>query len=70
LLALTLAEACQLTHQEGKVSLRDTACRLSISRNTVHKWVRRYLEEGGAGLVDRSRRPLRPRRRSRKRRFP
>jgi len=71
LLALTLTRACQLTHQEGKVnlrlkivhtwqqceSLRDTARRLSISRNTVRKWVRRYLAEGEAGLVDRSRRP-------------
>jgi len=71
LLALTLTEAYQLTHKEGKVilrlrivntwkecgSLRETARRLSISRNTVRKWVRRYQEEGEAGLVDRSRRP-------------
>ena len=73
MLALTLTEAYQLTHQEGKVklrlkivhtfqecgSLRETARRLSISRNTVRKWVRRFLAEGEAGLVDRSRRPKR-----------
>jgi len=70
-LALRLTEAYQLTHQEGKVnlhlkivhtwqecgSLRETARRLSISRNTVRKWVRRYRKQGEAGLVDRSRRP-------------
>ena len=67
MLALTLIEAYQLTHQEGKVnlrlkivhtwqecgSLRETARQLSISRNTVRKWVRRYQEEGEAGLQDR-----------------
>ena len=71
MLALTLTEAYQLTHQEGKVklrlkivrtfqecgSLRETARRLSISHNTVRKWVRRYRKQGKAGLVDRSRRP-------------
>ena len=50
-MALTLTEAYQLTHREGKVnlrlkivhtyyqcgSLRETARRLSISRNTVRK---------------------------------
>ena len=73
MLAFTLTEAYQLTHQEGKVnfrlkivhtynqcgSLRETARRLSISRNTVRKWVRRYRKQGEAGLVDRSRRPKR-----------
>ena len=73
MLAFTLTEAYQLTHQEGKVnlrlkivhtwqecgSLRETARRLSISRNTVRKWVRRYLAEGETGLKDRSRRPHR-----------
>ena len=71
MLALTLTEAYQLAHQEGKMrvrlkivqtwqecgSLRETARRPSISRNTVRKWVRRYLLEGEAGLKDRSRRP-------------
>ena len=70
-MALRLTEAYQLTHQEGKVnlrlkivhtwqecgSLRETARRLSISRNTARKWVRRYRKQGEAGLVDRSRRP-------------
>ena len=70
-MALTLTEAYQLTHQGGKVilrlrivdtwkecgSLRETARRLSVSRNTVRKWVRRYQGSGEAGLMDRSRRP-------------
>ena len=30
---------------------------LGISRATVHKWVRRFREEGWPGLVDRSSRP-------------
>ena len=71
MLALTLTEAYRLTHQEDKVnlrlkivhtynqcgSLRETARRLSISRNTVRKWVRRHRKQGEAGLVDCSRRP-------------
>ena len=36
---------------------------MGVSRATVSKWVRRWREEGDAGLADRSRRPLRcPRR--------
>ena len=38
-------------------SLRETPRRLSISRNTVRKWVRRDLDQGETGLVDRPRRP-------------
>ncbi|MBC7344746.1 MAG: helix-turn-helix domain-containing protein, partial [Clostridia bacterium] len=38
-------------------SLRETAQRLSVSRNTVRKWVQRFLTEGEAGLGDRSHRP-------------
>ena len=78
MLALTITQAYQLTHQEGKVklrlmivhtwqecgSLRETARRLAISRNTVRKWVRRYLKEGEAGLYDLSRRPKRSPRRT------
>jgi len=74
--ALTLTEAYQITHWEGKVnlrlkgvqswqqcgSLRETPRRLSISRNTVRKWVRRDLDQGETGLVDRPRRHWRPRR--------
>ena len=30
---------------------------MNISRQTAHKWWRRYLDEGAAGLVDRSSRP-------------
>ena len=69
----TLPQLYALSTQEGKLvlrleivavyrecgSIRETARRLSISRNTVRKWVRRYREEGEAGLHDRSRRPKR-----------
>ncbi|MGY4706614.1 helix-turn-helix domain-containing protein [Candidatus Bipolaricaulota sp. J31] len=69
----TLLQLYSLATEEGKLmlrlrivevyrecgSLRETARRLSISRNTVRKWVRRYGEEGEAGLLDRSRRPKR-----------
>ena len=33
--------------------------RYDISRPTGYKWVQRYIEEGAAGLMDRSRRPNR-----------
>ncbi len=80
----TLPQLYALSTQEGKLvlrleivavyrecgSIRETARRLSISRNTVRKWVRRYREEGEAGLYDRPRRPKRspvaPHRRSRR----
>lgn len=32
---------------------------MAVSRATAHKWVRRFAEEGPAGLLDRSSRPLR-----------
>jgi transposase InsO family protein len=35
----------------------EVAKQLGVSRQTVHKWVRRFTEEGSAGLVDRSSRP-------------
>jgi transposase InsO family protein len=40
-------------HKPGEV-----AKQLGVSRQTVYKWVRRYLAEGLAGLADRSSRPL------------
>jgi transposase InsO family protein len=36
----------------------EVAKQLGVSRQTVHKWVRRFREEGLAGLADRSSRPL------------
>ncbi|SFU06398.1 leucine-zipper of insertion element IS481, partial [Geodermatophilus amargosae] len=41
-------------HRPGEV-----AKQLGISRQTVHKWVRRWRSEGEAGLADRSSRPHR-----------
>jgi len=74
----TLPQLYSLATPEGKIvlrlktvevywecgSIRETARRLSISRNTVRKWVRRYREEGEAGLYDRPRRPKRSPRRT------
>ena len=34
--------------------------RFEISRKTGYKWLKRYREEGEAGLTDRSRRPRNP----------
>jgi transposase InsO family protein len=48
---------------EGRLSLREAAAECRLSRQTAAKWVRRYEQEGVAGLQDRSCRPrLRPRR--------
>ena len=38
---------------------RELCRRFGISRSNGHKWLQRYLREGRAGLVERSRRPLR-----------
>jgi transposase InsO family protein len=35
----------------------DVAAKVGVSRQSVHTWLRRYAEEGLAGLQDRSRRP-------------
>lgn len=36
----------------------ELCARYDISRPTGYKWVQRYIEEGAAGLMDRSRRPV------------
>lgn len=46
------AERVLAGHKPGEV-----AKQLGVSRQTVHKWHRRFLEEGLAGLADRSSRP-------------
>jgi len=49
-------EFCQLALESG--SNFSALCQMfDISRPTGYKWLRRYLEEGGVGLRDRSRRP-------------
>src|SRR3954471_15308825 len=35
----------------------EVAAKVGVSRQSVHTWLRRYAEEGLAGLQDRSRRP-------------
>jgi transposase len=42
---------------EGRLSLREAAAELGLSRQSPSKWVRRYREVGAEGLYDRSRRP-------------
>lgn len=49
---LLLVQRVLSGHKPGEV-----AKQLGVSRQTVYKWVRRYLSEGLAGLADRSSRP-------------
>ncbi len=49
-------EFVELAEQEG-VNFSELCRRFGISRKTGYKWVHRYREAGGEGLVDRSRRP-------------
>jgi transposase InsO family protein len=44
---------------EGRLSLREAAAECRLSRQAASKWVKRYREEGSAGLWDRSSRPHR-----------
>jgi transposase InsO family protein len=44
--------------EEG-CGVKEVALAMGVSRRTAHKWIRRYQEEGEAGLQDRSSRPLR-----------
>ena len=39
------------------LSVAELCYHYNISRKTGYKWIDRYLEEGAAGLADRSRRP-------------
>jgi transposase InsO family protein len=39
-------------------SVTEVAVRLGVTRQTVHRWLRRYADEGLAGLADGSARPL------------
>jgi len=51
-------EFVRLALQPG-TNVRELCRRFGVSRSNGYKWLRRYLAEGRAGLVDRSRRPLR-----------
>lgn len=44
---------------QGRLGLCKAAAEHKLSRQTAAKWVRRYREQGVAGLADRSSRPLR-----------
>jgi transposase InsO family protein len=50
--------------QEEGVNLRELCRHYQISPPTGYKWLKRYRREGAAGLVDRSRRPIRSPRRT------
>ena len=54
-----LAIAKRVTEQGW--SITEAASAASVSRQTASKWVRRFLDEGEAGLLDRSTRPRRTR---------
>ena len=43
----------------GRLGLNEAAAEFKLSRQSAAKWVKRYREEGVAGLVDRSSRPAR-----------
>jgi transposase InsO family protein len=42
----------------GGASVTDVARRYGVARQTVHGWLRRYADQGLAGLVDRSSKPV------------
>jgi transposase InsO family protein len=44
---------------EGRLSLKEAEAEFKLSRQSAAKWVRRYREQGVAGLRDRSSRPVR-----------
>ena len=48
---------CQMIEEGWTIA--SSAESMRISRQTAHKWWRRYLEAGEAGLADRSSRPRR-----------
>lgn len=42
---------------EDRLSVTDVAEKVGVCRQSLHEWLRRYAEEGLAGLADRSHRP-------------
>jgi len=50
-------EFVSLARQEG-ANIKELCRRYNISRTTAYKWLKRFEEEGAAGLIDQSRRPL------------
>jgi len=40
------------------VAVTEVACRYGVTRQTVHRWLRRYAADGLPGLVDQSSKPL------------
>lgn len=48
--------------ESGQYSVVELAERAGVSRQCVHKWIRRWQTDGEAGMVERSRAPLNPKR--------
>lgn len=48
--------------EEGESTIEELAARAGVTRQCVHKWLKRWKEEGVAGMEERSRAPLQPRR--------
>ena len=44
-------------YTRGEMDVAELCRRYEISRKTGYKWIARYEADGGAGLLDRSRRP-------------
>ncbi len=57
------AEFIELARREG-ANMRALCREFGITPRTGYKWLRRFRDEGEAGLYDRSRRPARSPRRS------
>ncbi|MCD6485645.1 MAG: helix-turn-helix domain-containing protein [Candidatus Odinarchaeota archaeon] len=45
--------------KEQEQTVDDLCTHTGVSRRTLYKWKKRYMEEGDAGLYDRSRKPKR-----------
>lgn len=57
--AVSLRYEFVMLTRNGEMSLSQACIRFGISRKTGYKWLRRYANNGAAGLSDRSRRPHR-----------
>jgi transposase-like protein len=55
---MSLREEFVLLARQENTNRRELCRRFGISPQTAYKWLQRFAEQGSAGLVDRSRRPL------------
>jgi transposase InsO family protein len=55
--AMSLRKEFVMLADQAGANLRELCRRYGISPRTAYKWIKRYRQEGEAGLVDRSKRP-------------